>query len=329
MGLAKRGSSIAVLLITLTLFPNTVLAKCVGIPMDPISGVNWQCIFPIKIAGIPMGGTDLPDVPDQASTPICVCPAPPPLFVRPGIPLAFWEPNLIVETVKDPACFPTLGIGIDFGLNKGTLGGSSNEDEIGQFSQAHYFNFPIWSVLGLMTDFICVESGTINLAYMTEIDPLWQNDLLSMIINPEAVLFANPYAVYACMADAISSTVGLSLSPLFWCMGSWGPAYPLTGHVGSADIVEANAGIAGRMLYKQARQFNLFDCAINICACLPSPIWIKHNLRMHIVKPRKSSNCMPVGRSGWLWASAKNFPFTGMTDNFSWLIFKKRSCCAF
>jgi hypothetical protein len=36
------------------------------------------------------------------------------------------------------------------------------------------------------------RTGSIDILYITEIDPLWQDSELTAIINPEAVLFANP-----------------------------------------------------------------------------------------------------------------------------------------
>jgi conjugal transfer pilus assembly protein TraU len=36
--------------------------------------------------------------------------------------------------------------------------------------------------------------GPLDLAYLTEVDPLWADDELAAILNPEAVLFANVVA---------------------------------------------------------------------------------------------------------------------------------------
>jgi len=304
-------------------------AVCAGTMLNPITGVNWECIFPIKIAGIPVGtSSGLPDTPDLASSPICVCPIAVPPFVRPGIPISLWEPSKIVETVKDPLCFPTLGMGLDSFLSAGTLGGAVNSDSTHAFAQAHEIIFPIWAIIGMLLDAICLEAGSeVTVAYLTEIDPLWQNPELSMFIHPEAVLFANPFSTMACMADAATSIIGLPLDPLFWCMGSWSNAYPMTGHIDMKSIVEANAGIASRLLYKLARQLMSWDCATDICGCLPLPIWVKSHYRMHISKPVKHFTCTPIGQEGLLWSWAKNLPVKG--DNFLWMIFEKRACCAF
>lgn len=293
--------------------------------------VNWGSVFPISIAGIEIAGsTDSVTTVDTISSPICVCPAPPPLFIRIGLTVGFWEPARYIETVKDPGCLPSLGINLGI-TSGGELGGTnSSVASTGSHytsAQAHYFIYPIWSMMGMLTDWICAESSGFDVAYMTEFDPLWQDDSLSAIINPESVLFGNPVTQAACIADSIASTVGLSLSPLFWCMGSWGSAYPLTGHIGSSLYTEANAAIAARMLYKLAREMLVCDTNINICGCMPTPIWVKHNYKMHAAVPVKDFSAHPIGRSGLLWSSVKNPPVGG--DNFVWTLYRRRNCCAF
>jgi hypothetical protein len=67
-------------------------------------------------------------------------------------------------------------------------------------------------------------------AYITELDPLWNADELSFILNPEAILFGNPIAQAACAADCVAATAGFPLNPLFWCGGCQGSLYPFTGN---------------------------------------------------------------------------------------------------
>jgi len=298
---------------------------------DMFNMVNWGSIFPISIAGIEIAGSrDAVMTVPPISSPICVCPMPPPLFFRIGLTISFWEPARYIETVKDAWCIPSLGVGLDStsgatldGVNKLDAGNSEFT-----FAQAHYFIFPVWAMLGLMVDSVCVESEGFDIAYMTELDPLWQNDGLSAIINPEAVLFGNPVAQFACMADSVSAAAGAALSPLFWCMGSWGSAYPLTGSTTMSAYTQANAGIAARMLYKLSRELLVCDTNINVCGCMPTPIWVKHNYKMHVSKPVKDYSAHPIGRSGLMWDWLKNPP-TGKGDNYVWMLYRMRGCCAF
>ena len=317
-------------LLLILLLPSRSEGVCVPTGFDPISMVNWHSIFPISIAGknvVP--SADVVKTVSLAKSPVCACPIPIPPFIRPGIPIGFWEPARLVETVKDAWCFPSIGVEFDLlpgAMLDGTTGLSrSNVEET--FAQAHYFIFPVWAMLELLKDLVCVEGSGFDVAYITELDPLWQSDILTAIIQPEAILFANPVSQLACIADSVSSTAGLSLSPLFWCMGSWGSAYPLTGHIGSADYVEANAGIAARLIYKLSRQLLICDTNVTLCSCVPTPIWVKHNYKLHVAKPVKDFSSHPIGRSGLLWAYLKNPPYAG--DNFVWVLFRRVGCCAF
>jgi conjugal transfer pilus assembly protein TraU len=321
------------LLVLLVLF-HAVDAQAVcrsGSPLNPVTDLCWQCIFPVSIAGIEIiPGPSENNVPDLSGMPVCTCPAPPPLFIRIGIPVSFWEPARYVETVKDPYCFPSLGLGLS--SEGGFLGGGSQElsnasVDTSTFAQAHYFIYPVWSMMALLTDLVCVEHSGFDVAYLTEVDPLWQNDILAFILEPESILFANPVAQTACIADSVSTNAGLSMSPLFWCIGSGGSAYPLTGHVNDDNELMANSTIAARMVYKLAREGLVCDPALYLCACVPTPIWVKHNYRMHIAKPVRDFMCHPFGRTGLIWGALKNPPLVG--DNFVWQLFRRRSCCAF
>ncbi len=86
--------------------------------------------------------------------------------------------------------------------------------------------------MSLLMDALCVESTqSFDLAYITEVDPLWQDDELTFLLNPEAILFGNLIAQAACVADCLSASFWLPLDPLFWCSGCQGGMYPVNGKV--------------------------------------------------------------------------------------------------
>jgi len=303
-----------------------------GLPINPITDLCWHCIFPMRIAGMTvMPGPAVNDTPIPIRLPACVCPIPIPPFFRIGIPIGFWEPARMIETVKDPWCFPSFG-GLSIGSTTGGwLGGASvtptTQGKSSQsFFQAHYWIFPVWTAMEILVDFMCLELSGIDVAYITEVDPLWQNDLLNFILNPESLLFANPIAALACAVDSVSTAVGFSASPLFWCIGSTS-AYPLTGHVHDDHELKSASSVAARMVYKLSRQLMICDTGIALCGCVPTPIWIKHNYRLQIAKPVRDWWCRPFGQTDLLWGYGKNPPFIG--DNFVWMLFRKRACCAF
>lgn len=320
---------IRVMLVISILIPASAMGVCKGIPLNPITDVCWQCMFPVKIGGVPVtpGAPGLIDTPDLLSSPVCVCPTPIGI-PRPGITLSFWEPARFIETVKDPFCFPSLGTGLsvfNFGMGTNESSEESTDQRSLTSAQAHYFIFPVTAILELITDELCLELSGFDLGYITEPDPLWQDHLLAFLINPEALLFGNPVAQLACIPDSISTQVGLPLDPLFWCVGSWGGAYPLAGATHNTDYVEANAHLAAKMVYKMARELLIQDPAVWICAAVPTPIWIKSHYRIHVAKPVRDFMCHTFGRSGLIWTTLKNPPVVG--DNFLWMLFRKRACC--
>ena len=304
---------------------------CKGTPLNPVTDVCWQCIFPVKIGGRISTGGGSPDLPDSNENPFCACGSAGAITV--GVRVSFWEPARMIETVKDAYCFPGLGTGLSNPV-PGTLNGTQGTEESSGansiFQQAHYYVFPVWSLMELFADFPCLEESGFDLAYMTEVDPMWNSDTLSFLINPEALLFGNPAAQLACVADSVSASAGYPLDPLFWCMGSWGSSYPMTGTTSMVNPTAANAGIAARMIFKLGRELLLFDPSVTVCGATPTPIWVKSHYRFQIARPVRGNECIPIGRSDLLWGGSKNPPGgTGSNspDNFLWMIFRRTSCC--
>jgi conjugal transfer pilus assembly protein TraU len=298
--------------------------------MSLIDDVCWDCMLPLKIAGIPILPGSMPDKDYGAvNMPICMCPFPPPVFVRYGVPVSYYEAARIVEVVKNPYCFPTMGLDLSSISTEGQLQGTKGDghDRQRTFFQAHELVFPVFAILEILVDWICVEDTAIDMFYMTEIDPLWNDDMLAALINPEALLFGNHIANLACIADSIAAQVDMPLDPLFWCKGSWGNAYPLTGNTHSKAYIEDSAPVAAGYIYAAHRKFFMWDAFGYLCAKTPNPIWTKSAERMQLLAPVAHPTAMGIGKTDLLWGYGKNPPFLG--DNFGYLLFRKRECCAF
>lgn len=310
---------------------------CVVEPVTP-DDICWECTFPIRIAGVPI--TENPpgivvEPPDPIPGPVCRCLiaviAGVPIY-RYGVTFGMWEPARYIETVKDPYCLPFLGTDLGSGLVgdfelRGSVRDQGNSEDSGVFAQAHFFTNPYWVVEEAAIDAGCWESQGDIPAYMTEIDPLWNDDQLAVIIHPESALFANLAAQLACMADATSAAAGLPLPPLYWCMGSWGSAYPLAGHMGDGRATEANAGAAARMIYKLLREMLMLDFSVSHCHGVHTPIWVKYHWRLQIARPEVGRFVIPMGQTAIFWDALKN-PVTNVgQDNFVWILFRRRFCC--
>ena len=129
--------------------------------------------------------------------------------------------------------------GIEFGSNKRKISsserGRDRRSTHSSFYHVHYYVYPLIYWLELLTDFVCLESGTVDIAYMSEFDISWNDPKLQSLMNPEAILFGNPIAQVTCSLDCAASTFNMPLEPMFWCAGCWGNIYPFSG--GNSDHI--------------------------------------------------------------------------------------------
>lgn len=296
-------------------------AECNSQFINPVTDIGWSCIFPMRIAGVQIVNGE--ENPSSTNSPICICKGG--TIATLGLRTSFWEPKRIIDTVSDPYCMMPLGVALNTPV-PGTLSGGLNENNTSKraFQQAHYYIFPAWKILNMFYDIPCLDDEGYDVAMMTEILPQWNNDILSLIINPEAVLFANPISTITCSADAALATYGMPNNLLFWCMGSWGNAYPLSGAITSTDYVEANAGIAARTIFMMGRLGLLWNTSEDGCYRELAPIWRKDRFKLQMMRPTRASACVPIGREGLLWDSMKHNP---RKDNFMWMMFEKKDCC--
>ena len=329
-------SAIIVSLFAGVISANSAEAICKGSPINPVTDTCWSCMFPARFGGYQFGRSD--DVaPGETESPICGCANG--TGITMGFSVGFWEHARLIETVKDPWCMPALGAGLNDGGSLSALMSGSHRTQVSggtesdyASQQTHYYVYPIWMLLNLFSDFPCIEKDPFDLIYMTEVDPTWNDDALSFILNPEALLFGNPITQLACMADTIAATSQAPLDALFWCQGAAGSSYPLTGSTTVTNPMNLNAGMASRMLFKLSRENLLYDTAINNCAQrgVLQPIYVKSHYRLQIAKPRRGQDCVPIGRPDFLWGSGKNPPMgagNNSPDKFLWLLTRARTCC--
>ncbi len=166
---------------------------------------------------------------------------------------------------------------------------------------------------------------------MTELDPLWQNSELTTILNPEAVLFANPVAYAACAADCVAATAALPIDALFWCSGCQGVMYPLNGKVAAQyGHVQGSRLAVQRMAFKLHRMGILWGSygSEGLCSNYPMPIMKKSQYRIQATNPVPMVSgrlaCGPLG-SHQLLKGGRMIPAVG--EDFGYLIWRKRNCC--
>jgi conjugal transfer pilus assembly protein TraU len=281
-------------IMALILSTSGLRADCVGRFVNPITDICWKCLFPMTIAGIQVASG--PEDTSTPRTPICFCKDPP----RIGIPISFWEPVRLIDVTRTPYCMVNLG-GVQMGPQthhgRGSVGHASKGHMKRSFYQVHWYVYPLIYWLELLMDFVCLEKGVFDVAYMTELDPLWNDDELSFILNPEAGLFGNPVAQAACAADCGAASLGFSHDHLFWCGGCQGSLYPFTGTVSAhSSGIQASLLLTQRFMAKLHREGLLWGYTgmQGLCGKYPMPIIRKSQYKTQMTYPvAQTSSCPP------------------------------------
>lgn len=309
--------------------PGAGTVACEGRFVNPITDICWRCMFPLSLGSAQVTGGDLPDTPNPGS-PIQLCPMPPPIFQRIGLAIGFWEPMAMTDVTRSPGCMVNLG---GFSINLGKMGmGTAKKDDKqvnGAFYHVHWYKYPLTYWLNIITSMGCLQAGDLDIGYLSEIDPTWGDSALTSILNPEAVIFANPIAQGACAADAIASAVGMPLDPLFWCAGSQGSMYPFNGWVSNeSNPLQSSVLLSERMAFKLHRQGQVLESIgadVAVCQQYPSPIIPKSRWRYQMVNMIPDVlQCHPFGRTVMLWEVGHNLPST--RKNYGYLLWRKRNC---
>ena len=326
----------AMLLVLLTILPpaGAMAQSCTGRFVNPLTDVCWECLFPISIGAVSIGAAaGAPDTPNPAS-PLCFCGTP---FPRIGLSVGLWEPARLIDVSRTPYCFSNLGgLTVDPGVGaaRGRTGSSGGDGASSSTWHVHYYVYPLLSWMGALLDLGCLEAGGLDIAWVSELDPTWNDEELAFLLNPEAVLFTGLPAQAACAADCTAASAGLPRDELFWCAGCQGGMYPLTGAV-SAHVggVQASLLAAERMVFRLHRLGLAWGTsgAAALCANYPMPVMKKSQYRWQMSQPVPATSpllgCNPTGRSSVLWESMRELPVSG--ENFGYLLWRKANCCLF
>lgn len=323
---------------------------CSGSFVNPITSTCWECLFPLTLGSIPLFTSGLKDAPNP-SNPICFCPMSLPPFFRIGLEFGFWEPVRLEDVTRKAWCFPNLGgIKIDPGVGYPSTSddGHSMDQTAGNthsMYHVHHYIYPLMFWMELFTDFLCLENSTFDIAYVTELDPTWNDDSIAALIEPESVLFANPIAQAACALDCVSaSTTGFGSNLMFWCAGCQGGMYPQSGNLpGEYGQVHGSVWAAERILFKLHR-FGLASGTRGdqaLCNLYPMPILDKQQYRLQFTNPSVGAggipggpslplgdyNCPSIGTTTLVSESGKVVPAVG--EDLGFLVWRKRNCCVF
>ena len=105
----------------------------------------------------------------------------------------------------------------------------------------------------------------------------------------------------------------------------------MAAHIGG---VQASTLITQRMTAKMHRELLVWGASGNRgqCGYYPQPVMDKRNYKMTMLHPIPQTEkidgkcCQPYGRTTAIWGAGREFPYQG--EDFAYLIFRKRNCCA-
>jgi len=295
--------------------------------INPITDVCWECMFPMTVSGVNV--TPKQKEFDKGNKRICVCESVPP---RIGVPLSFWEPMHLVDVTRHAYKLIGMGgvsVGKETIKNRGSVGRNNISGTKHSFYHVHYYSFPVFKMLEILTDFICVDEREFDVPYMSELDPTWGDENLSAVINAEAMIFANHAAQLACVSDCATSSVNAPSDALFWCAGCEGSLYPFTGavshHVGG---IQAGSLLLQRTMAKMHRTgFVKGFSKDNFCEAEYMPIMRKtlYKTQLAYPIPQTKGPCHAMGKSDLLWGTGKSYPING--EDFVYIVWSKKQCC--
>ena len=305
-------------------------AACQGTIFNPITDTNWNNMFPVTFMGVSTGGGSNP--PLMSMDPICMCPGPYGVPM-PGLGVTYWEPTYLAEVARTPGCMSTLGgVSVLPGYDRLTSGqsyGSGRDDGSVTRMQVHWYMYPAFAVLSMMSSVPCMNPSGINLADLTEVDPFWQDDTWGVIASPEAALFSNHIGALSCIADAVASTAGRPIDLMFWCMGSQGVIYPLTGNSNThSSPMGGNLHVLGKYMTNRTRIGGLMTTIgpWAECQAIWMPNMIRSQYRIDPVAPISSSRTAIFGASEFRWGMAPALNTAVRTDS-AHVIWVGKQCC--
>lgn len=312
--------------------------KCRGKFLNPISDICWDCLFPISIGGSMVenlgGGEDIKN-PSQV---VWMCPKKG--VPTPCLPIGFWEPVRMVDVTRIPFCMINLG-GIKFAssqINEGThyYKKRNGRRQKHSFYQVHWYVYPVLYVLKVLTDFLCLDAREFDVGWLSEFDPSWNNEDSIFLGSPEAILFGNIVAEAACVADCAKAAFSSPMDSLFWCDGCRGGIYPFSGNIENHQGgVHSSLIITEKIIAKLHRAFLLPRTSGSdkdiLCHSQPSPIIKKSQYKLQMIYPTPATDvktgCLFFGRNEDFLSPNKETPVIG--EDFGYLIWRKKNCCAF
>lgn len=208
---------------------------CVGKMWNPLADLDFRLMGGIKVAGFSLMQPPkaLGEPPEHKAKPVCFCKDG--LKTGFGLGLTFWMPSYINDVARQAGCLGFLdGINVLPGFMSQSSGQEygihSPEKEGSTSMQIHWAYADVTAIAGKSLFEKCdAVTGAMTIAYMTEPDFIFQSDVYSVIMTPQAsILAASPaLALMTCGFESMANTLGDWQD---WGVCAWnGSRLPLSG----------------------------------------------------------------------------------------------------
>jgi conjugal transfer pilus assembly protein TraU len=303
-------------------FPTTTSGmQCpdAGFWNELIGGVCWSSMFPIMIAGATMisNGNEAPSD-AYSGSPVCTCGGSVKQAELPrlGIPIGYWQPSMLIETVSHPFCMPALGgiyaggTGLNGVLFSGSVGGASgylsNSPEAAGFWNVHQWTYPLVTMLNMLNIPNCGTGyNGMNLLDLSEVQPQWNDDLTAELLWPESAVLSGPIGTFGAVGECMKEMPpfkGQPIDSMYWTAGCWGLLFPPAGDVvDSTDPIRASSLVAARFLSTEYRLGNGVQTMGSASLCGPkyTAVMPKTQFRWQLIFPNNEGTSVPnVAASG-------------------------------
>lgn len=321
------------------------------------SDVPWNSMYPIRLAGINVSPSGSGAPSGATNKVMCSCPDDVGLMI-PGFTQSMYEPARLIEIVRQPDCMMSLGgADLDFtsGRQFGTTGTpaeqNAGESETPAFWHYHYYAYPLLMMLELVVANRCGDGFmSMDLLYLSELDPTWSDPELGFFANPESAIFANPISLAACVTDAAAAAVDKPIDSLFWCAGAWGGLYPLSGFISTKSsfatktsllATRSVAALHRRLLARQTMGNDAL-CSAPIFPTIPKT---QYKMNMMYPVPERgqqrtvkmeqpngtfkntvvgTGGAHEIGQSALMWGEWRNIP---SQEDAVYMLWRYNDCC--
>ena len=249
----------------------------------------------------------------------------------PGIVIMYWEPALLIETVKRPgdtiieplkpviADFAAQGtknlmsgvtglaIPVSSGSNSGKLTGSNL-----QFNEVHVYEFPFRDEIMAFIDMQCPDklpTGSF-IKYLSELDSVeWRVGAIEAL---------HPKSIASAASGLTCAATGAFLDDL--CMGFWGATYPRRGFVTHQSEVVGSAIAAVRAVSIASLLGSTSHIVLETTGFIPS----FESDKLELIYPNPSG-CIKIGQHPAIWESGK----LSSSGKYLWVYWRRRICCIY